>query len=188
MGGHYAPPNSSDEDTVAIMVPYRDREEHLQLFLQHIHPFLQKQGINYRIFVIEQFGHGIYNKGKLLNCGFREVLKLQNINCFIFNDVDLLPTNDKNLYTCSINPKQLCTSVIKGDRFYNGSKFGGVVALTRSQYEEINGFSNMYYGWGEDDDMFYRIQNKNMTIEKTYSFIGTYVMLPHENRKFNPLR
>ena len=41
-------------NTVAIVVPYRDRESHLKLFLQHMHPFLQKQKLTYRIYVIEQ--------------------------------------------------------------------------------------------------------------------------------------
>ena len=39
---------------LAIIVPYRGREEHLQLFIHYIHPFLQKQQVDYRIFIVEQ--------------------------------------------------------------------------------------------------------------------------------------
>ncbi len=39
---------------MAIIIPIRDREEHLRLLLAHMHPFLQKQQLNYGIYVIEQ--------------------------------------------------------------------------------------------------------------------------------------
>ena len=39
---------------VAILVPYRNRQEQLKVFLNHIHPILQRQQLHYRIFVVEQ--------------------------------------------------------------------------------------------------------------------------------------
>lgn len=37
---------------------------------------------------------------------------------------------------------------------------GGVIALTPAAYRKINGFSNMFWGWGgEDDDFFQRMSN-----------------------------
>lgn len=32
--------------------------------------------------------------------------------------------------------------------------FGGVCSLNKTHFENINGFSNIYFGWGgEDDDL-----------------------------------
>ena len=40
---------------------------------------------------------------------------------------------------------------------------GGVLALTPHQLRRVNGFSNMYWGWGaEDDDMYKRCCRTNI--------------------------
>jgi hypothetical protein len=39
---------------VAIIVPYRDREDHLRTFLLNIHRFLQRQQNEYGIYIVEQ--------------------------------------------------------------------------------------------------------------------------------------
>lgn len=54
IGGHYKPPNCEAFQKIALIIPYRNREEHLRKFLHNIHPFLQKQQTEYVIYVIEQ--------------------------------------------------------------------------------------------------------------------------------------
>lgn len=54
--GHYQPPNCLPQSQIALIIPYRNRTEHLNIFLRNIHPFLQKQRLDYTIFVIEQAG------------------------------------------------------------------------------------------------------------------------------------
>lgn len=54
-----------------------------------------------------QAGSKKFNRAKLLNVGYLEALKEENWDCFIFHDVDLVPENDFNLYTCEDQPKHL---------------------------------------------------------------------------------
>jgi len=46
-----------------------------------------------------------------MNVGFVEALKLYNYDCFIFHDVDLLPEDDRNLYTCPEQPRHMSVAV-----------------------------------------------------------------------------
>ena len=39
---------------IAIIIPYRDRRNHLITLLSYLHPLLQRQQLDYRIFVTEQ--------------------------------------------------------------------------------------------------------------------------------------
>lgn len=55
-GGRFKPRECQARDRVAIIVPYRDRLRHLTIFLYNIHPMLQRQQLDYGIFVIEQDG------------------------------------------------------------------------------------------------------------------------------------
>ena len=50
----------------------------------------------------------------LFNIGFdmATYLTTQDFwNCFIFHDVDLLPEDDRNLYTCPIKPRQMAVGM-----------------------------------------------------------------------------
>ena len=41
-------------DKLAIIVPYRDRQDHLDVFIPHMQEFLKDKGIDYTIFIAEQ--------------------------------------------------------------------------------------------------------------------------------------
>ena len=74
---------------------FRNRAEHLELFLFHMHPVLQRQQLDYQIFVIEQAGEGAFNRAILMNIGYAEAMKVGNFSCFVFHDVDLVPEDDR---------------------------------------------------------------------------------------------
>ena len=52
------------------MIPYRDRAIQLRVLLGHLHWLLQRQLINYCIFVIEQTADAPFNRALLFNAGF----------------------------------------------------------------------------------------------------------------------
>lgn len=54
-----------------------------------------------------------FNRGMLMNIGFKEAQSIEQFQCFIFHDVDLLPENDGNPYTCPKNgkPRQMAFSI-----------------------------------------------------------------------------
>ncbi|KAG8235312.1 hypothetical protein J437_LFUL015715 [Ladona fulva] len=110
-GGYGKPQNCKARDRVAVIVPYRDRAEHLRALLLNLHPLLQKQQVEYGIYVIEQAGNGPFNRAMLMNVGFLEASKMHEFDCFIFHDVDLLPEDDRNLYTCPAQPRHMSASI-----------------------------------------------------------------------------
>lgn len=52
--GMWVPTACVPQNKIAIFIPYRNREEHLSIFLNHMHPFLRNQNNAYTIYVIEQ--------------------------------------------------------------------------------------------------------------------------------------
>ena len=43
--------------------------------------------------------------------------------------------------------------------------FGGVSALSKKHFKQVNGFSNQFWGWGgEDDDMSQRVRHNDLKI------------------------
>lgn len=179
--GRYHPEECKALQRVAILIPHRNRERHLMYLLQHLHPFLQRQQLEYRIYIIHQAGSKKFNRAKLLNVGFIEALKDEIWDCFIFHDVDLVPENDLNLYRCEDQPKHLVVGRNStGYRLRYSGYFGGVTALSREQFFKVNGFSNNYWGWGgEDDDLRLRVELHRMKIIRPMPDVGKYTMIFH---------
>lgn len=186
-GGHWRPHDCAAKHKVAIIIPYRDRDSHLRAFLHHMHPFLQKQQLDYAFFVVEQIQNQTFNRGKLLNIGFTEAMKSYEWDCAIFHDVDLLPENDRNLYSCPDRPRHMSVAIDKFDYELPYKEiFGGVTAMRRDQFRNLNGYSNDYWGWGgEDDNMASRIELSRLQIERYPPEIARYKMIKHVLDKGN---
>ena len=176
-GGEYSPATCNPKDSVAIIIPFRNRDSQLRIFLNYIHPILMRQNIHYRIFVLSQEDNKTFNRAMLFNVGFAEASKISGWDCFIFHDVDLLPEDDRNLYTCPDSPRHMSVAV---DKFkYNlpyKDLFGGVSAISTEHFNLINGFSNQFWGWGgEDDDMSRRVRDNKLSITRYKPEIARWV-------------
>ena len=60
--------------------------------------------------VVEQADNNFFNKALLMNAAFQESSKIDEFNCFIFHDVDMIPENHKLNYTCNESPTDLSPS------------------------------------------------------------------------------
>jgi beta-1,4-galactosyltransferase 1 len=188
--GHWKPSNCVARQRLAIIIPYRDRVPHMRMFLSYFHPMLQRQQLDYTIYVAEQAKPEIFNKAMLMNSGFKAVRQLDpTIDCVIFHDVDMIPLDDRNFFTCSPTPRHVAAYVDKwGFRPFYNRMFGGSVAFPPHYFELVNGYSNTFYGWGgEDDDMYQRTRAKNVVLyERFPQCVGKYRMFQHPRDKGNP--
>lgn len=190
LGGLNKPKTCQANYRVAIVVPYRDRLENLELFLAHMHPFLSKQQLEYAIYIIEPVEKITFNRGLLMNIGYNEAIKDSKWDCFVFHDVDLLPEDERNIYSCPETPRHMSSAVstLKYKIPYDAI-FGGVTSFLTEHFEKINGFSNMFFGWGaEDDDLRNRVIRSGLKVSRYPLEIGRYYMAKHKKDKPNPKR
>jgi predicted glycosyltransferase involved in capsule biosynthesis len=162
------------DEKLAIVVPYRNRKEHLDKFLPAMESCSFLDGIDYEILIVEQEGVKPFNRGKILNVG---AVYSKNSTYYCFHDVDMLPISSDYSYVSV--PTHLAS---EAEQFgfklpYNGY-FGGVTLFDKHSFIKINGYSNDYWGWGaEDDDVMFRCIAKGIRPERK---IGRYSSLSHE--------
>ena len=154
---------------LGIIVPYRDRPQQLKRFIKHMGEYLTD--LDYQIFIIEQSDDKPFNRGKLLNVGYKYALD-KGCDYFVFHDVDMLPEDVDYSYTDK--PLHLATHLQEHDYetiFFD--YFGGVTMFNKEDFELINGFSNEYWGWGfEDDDLLIRCLDSNLELDKKQQGVG----------------
>jgi len=89
-GGSWKPISCIARHRVAVIVPFRDREEHLRAFLGLIHPMLQRQLLHYTIFVAEQVHWFII---PVFSSSVRQTLQYYFSTTWIWTFLVLLPND-----------------------------------------------------------------------------------------------
>ena len=150
--------------TVYIIVPYRNRDEHLRRFLEHMARYFRARCVH--ILVVEQADSAPFNRGALLNVGVR--LLRSHTDWVIFHDVDMLPLDMRDAYSTPGSMRHLATRAEQfGFVLPYLNYFGGVLVANLAVFEAVNGFSNDYQGWGcEDDDLFLRVRLGGFSIDR----------------------
>ena len=148
-----------------IIIPYRNRQNHLKFFLENSWPKLKSLNPNIEILIVEQEEGKKFNRGKTLNIGF-DYYNNQN-NYYITQDVDVNPILDEifDLYNKEVNDNEILAI------YSDENTLGGICKIKGSTLKTINGFPNDFWGWGcEDKDLLNRALFYNIKIERVLGF------------------
>jgi hypothetical protein len=147
---------------LAVIVPYRNREEHLKQFVPYMNDYLKRTLKNdYSIVIVEQANFEKFNRGTLINIGY-DLMK-EKCGYISPHDVDLLPEDAD--YSQPEQPTHLAAYRSQANyKLEYVNFFGGVNLFLNDHFSLINGFSNCYAGYGaEDDDLLLRCSIRGLT-------------------------
>jgi glycosyltransferase involved in cell wall biosynthesis len=151
----------------SIIIPYRNREEHLSKILPKLESVFHKT--EYEIIVVEQDDEDKFQKNSLYNIAGT----ISNGELLIFHDVDYYPSDSirpESYYTNSKTPLYPVGKVIfldkddkprdfldipAGYRNFHvdvGNHSGGIFVLHKDLFHDIKGLNPYYRGWGKEDD------------------------------------
>ncbi|KAL1510746.1 hypothetical protein AB1Y20_007033 [Prymnesium parvum] len=156
--------------SLAVIIPYRAAawggEARLpamkQLCRRLAEQLARHEELDYRIFVSNQTDQHPFNRGALVNAAVGALRRRHEWSEFDFlaiHDVDRFPaqTNDS---ACARASYDYYTFPPAEPRALNPSSFaGGVLVINTHLFSAVNGFSNQFWGWGEEDnDLFIRLR------------------------------
>ena len=129
-----------------IAIPFRNRDEHLEYFIQNTIPLFQEYLPNSKVVVIEQNTGKLFNRGALLNVAFKEYAN--KTMYFFTHDVDINPTK-KCIEEHYI--KEVDDTHVLGIYTSQCNTLGGIIKIKDNTIQQINGFPNDVWGWGTED-------------------------------------
>ena len=178
---------------LGVCVPYRNREEHMNIFVPHLSNFLDKKGIEHTIYIVHQRDEFLFNRGLMKNIGAKHAFD-DGCDYIVWHDIDMVPEDDSCDYSYpEDNPQHIAVRISQSDyQLKYQEYFGGAVVFTKEQVEATNGYSNDYWDWGmEDDDLFWRCtmegyaefnnlefaKRKNVAV---FNGVNSYIKIPNQ--------
>jgi len=179
-------------DKYSIIIPYRDRKEHLETLLPTL---LNKfEGMDFEIIVSEQNDTDNFNLANTQNVA----AQVATGNIIVLHQVDYCPTSDVSyeIKDQPVLPAQkgifLNQDLTKRDHYdipggyrkwehgIDENFYGGVVIIRKEQWDAINGLNPLYKGWGnEDEDLRERFKWAGYTPVRNE--VGTFLCLHHDD-------
>lgn len=144
---------------VLIVVPYRDREEHLEKFLKAAPKYFNTQNITYDILICELDSEGDWNAGLCCNSLINFVKDKQYEYIYIHH-VDIYPIEGDISF-----PNQ-------NEYYFNIGDYGSCI-VSYKNFIKAGGYSNLFWGWGgEDNDLYQKLNSIGLVaIDKNENFI-----------------
>ena len=143
---------------LGVCVPYRNREEHMKVFVPHVSKFLTERGIEHTIYLAHQCDDKLFNRGLMKNIAAKYAFD-DGCDYIVWHDIDMVPEDESCDYSFPAdNPQHIAVRISQSDyQLKYEEYFGGAVVFSKEQVERTNGYSNGYWDWGmEDDDLFWR--------------------------------
>ena len=148
--------------SLAIIVPYRDREEHLKIFVPYMNQYLPED----ELIIVDQADNKPFNRGRLLNIGALNTLS----DYLVFHDIDMLPI--KVGYNERDGVTQIAFSEIQLINY-----LGGVTMFDKPTFKKSQGFHNDFFHRAEDNEMMFNLRSKKIPVLNRF---GIFKQLPHE--------
>ena len=163
---------------LGVCVPYRNREEHLNMFVPRVGKHLKEQGIDFQMYFCHQVDDKLFNRGATKNIAAKHAFE-EGCDYVVWHDIDMIPEKGADYSYPQDNPIHLATRISQMDYTLKYHEyFGGAVLFTKEQVEKTNGYSNDYWDWGmEDDDLFWRCHLEGYTDD-------SYLNVPFKNKKY----
>jgi hypothetical protein len=127
---------------ILILVPYRNREKHLEVFFELTPKFFDERGITYDILIAELDQGGDWNCGLCCN-SVVEFAEKGKYKYLYRHDVDVYPYQGEWVFP-------------KDDEVFVGIGDWGSFITKFDNFIDIGGYGNEFWGWGYEDKYLYR--------------------------------
>lgn len=162
-------PQQSSSHRLALLVPYRGASAQLDVaeLCDRLSVHLRRHDIEYHIFVANQIDRRPFNRGALVNAAVATLLTAEQqagpspskrFDYLAVHDIDRFPVVANA--SCARAKARYYAFPEPRPRVLHPTSFaGGVLVASVALFRAVNGFSNSYWGWGEEDnDLFVRLR------------------------------